>query len=229
MSREGPLTEDELDFMDEQLLQYSSEAGILGLSELDGFLTALASGPDVVPASIWLSALWGNEEEGLPWPGDTPLHDLMALLFRHLNDIVDRLTSGGEDLRPIFQQAEDEQGEYLVVEDWSYGYLRGVELGNWPPLPPEQQDQLETISLFGSEQGQMLAEGMSAEHYQLMVEDITPAAVALYQHFHGGGTAGRPRRAGGADAPTTAQPGAADLDRPCHCGSGKPFRKCCLH
>lgn len=229
MSQDGPLTEDELELMDEQLLQYSSEAGILGLSELDGFLTALASGPAVVPASIWLSALWGNEGDGAPWPGETPLHDLMALLFRHLNDIVDRLTSGGDALRPIFQQAEDEEGEYLVVEDWCYGYLRGVELGDWPPLPPEQQAHLEALSLFGSEQGQMLAEGMTEEHYHLAVEDIAPAAIALYQYFNGTRLAGRPRSAGVASPAAAADPGTTDLDRPCPCGSGKPFRKCCLH
>ena len=228
MSQDGPLSDEELTFVDDQLLEYGSDAGILGLSELDGFLTALASAPDLVPASLWLPELWGYREEGLPWPGETPLQELMALIFRHLNDIVDRLAAESSEIQPIFQQAEDEQGDYLVVEDWCYGYLRGVELGQWPALPSSAQGHLDLIHLFGSEDGAERIQAMSEEHYLLAVEDIAPAAVALYQHFHGSRSGSRPEPRA-APAKATAEPGSGELDRPCPCGSGKPFRKCCLH
>lgn len=229
MSQDGPLSEEELAFMDDQLLEYSSESGILGLSELDGFLTALASAPDLVPASVWLPELWGSPESGLPWLGETPVQELMSLIFRHLNDIVERLTRDEGVLEPIFQQAEDEHGEYLVVEEWCYGYLRGVALGNWPALPPAQQEHLEIIRLFGSEEGSEQVQAMSEEHYLLALEDIAPAALSLYEHFHGGRAVNWPRDRMADHPLQEPQAGSGDRDRPCPCGSGKPFRKCCLH
>ncbi len=56
------LNDEELDWLDEFLLDRvdddtdtdGNDEGILGISELDGFLTAVVSGPMVVPPSRWL-------------------------------------------------------------------------------------------------------------------------------------------------------------------------------
>ena len=34
----------------------------MGLSDLDGFLTAIAIGPDLIMPSEWLRVVWGGEE-----------------------------------------------------------------------------------------------------------------------------------------------------------------------
>lgn len=52
-----------LDRMDDETSDRSAAAGgdegILDVSELDGFLTALVSSPNVIVPSIWLQAVWG--------------------------------------------------------------------------------------------------------------------------------------------------------------------------
>ena len=64
----SPLTDEELEFLDSFLLErFDGEDEVLGrdegvvcLSELDGFLTAIVSGPTTVMPSEWLPALWGE-------------------------------------------------------------------------------------------------------------------------------------------------------------------------
>jgi uncharacterized protein len=35
----------------------------MDLATLDGFLTSLVIGPEVVPPSVWLKTIWGGEDE----------------------------------------------------------------------------------------------------------------------------------------------------------------------
>ena len=62
------LSEDELDWLDHFLVYRIGEEadcegkdeGVLNLSELDGFLTAVVSGPVMVPPSHWMPQAWGD-------------------------------------------------------------------------------------------------------------------------------------------------------------------------
>ncbi len=52
--KEGPLSEKELQWLEDMLEKYGSEASIIDVSELDGLLTAVLSGPVTVEPSQWL-------------------------------------------------------------------------------------------------------------------------------------------------------------------------------
>jgi len=48
---EGPLTEKELQWLDDMLEKYGSEESIVDVAELDGLLTAVLSGPRSIEPS----------------------------------------------------------------------------------------------------------------------------------------------------------------------------------
>src|SRR3954467_15831624 len=52
----------DLDLLDAYLLSDQSPPECLLLSHLDGFLTGIAIGPEVVMPSEWLPHVWGGEE-----------------------------------------------------------------------------------------------------------------------------------------------------------------------
>ena len=52
----------DLDLLDAYLLSDQSPPECLLLSDLDGFLTGIAIGPEVVMPSEWLPHVWGGEE-----------------------------------------------------------------------------------------------------------------------------------------------------------------------
>lgn len=56
----GPLNESELEWLDEILSKYATEGAILDVSELDGLLTAILSGPSEIEPAQWLLAIWGG-------------------------------------------------------------------------------------------------------------------------------------------------------------------------
>ncbi len=53
-----PTNEEGLDFVGAMRLEYGNDDSILDLSELDGFLTAIVSGPQAIAPSQWLPALF---------------------------------------------------------------------------------------------------------------------------------------------------------------------------
>lgn len=64
-----PLTDDEFQQLSDFLLDRVDEehdgdpdfdCGIIDVSELDGFLTAVVSGPKPIPPSEWLPVVWGE-------------------------------------------------------------------------------------------------------------------------------------------------------------------------
>ncbi len=52
---EGPLNESEMAWLEETLISYGhDDASVIDVSELDGMLTAVLSGPVVVEPDTWL-------------------------------------------------------------------------------------------------------------------------------------------------------------------------------
>jgi uncharacterized protein len=56
----SPLSDDQLDYLDNTLLELGNDDSVLGVSERDGFLTAIVSGPNMIPPSRWFPELWGR-------------------------------------------------------------------------------------------------------------------------------------------------------------------------
>jgi len=52
------LNESDLNFVDDILMKYGNDNAILGVSELDGFLTAIVSGPDMIMPGQWVPEVW---------------------------------------------------------------------------------------------------------------------------------------------------------------------------
>lgn len=126
---QGPLTEKELNWLEDMLEKYGNEHAVVDTAELDGMLTALLSGPNDIEPSEWLVAMWGGKKHIPKWSNEREMDRFMTLTFQHLNDIAERLAEFPEQFDPLFGTQEMEGQEFTVVEDWCYGYLRGRRAG----------------------------------------------------------------------------------------------------
>ena len=52
----------DLDVLDAFLMSGRAPENSMGLSDLDGFLTAIVVGPELIMPSEWLPVVWGDEE-----------------------------------------------------------------------------------------------------------------------------------------------------------------------
>ncbi len=226
-----PLEDWEMDELDRFLLQRSPEGvaeeeddGLLGLSELDGFFTAILSGPETIPPSEWLPAVWGSSEPA--WESEQGFENIYQLMIRHYNNVADALMQPGFEFEPVFNESELDGERFLVVNDWCLGYMRGVSLSAdaWDRGGDELFDLLQPIMLFSDEPGLELLDTLDQEQ----IEDLQAAIPGVAQEIQRFWLSRRqfPSMLTGdrIEAELTLGP-----DDPCPCGSGKPFRKCCLH
>lgn len=219
---EGPLNENELEWLEETLMTYGHDESVMDVSELDGMLTAVLSGPVVVEPDRWLVAVWGGEKHIPRWKNDREMNRFLDLCFKHMNDIAERLSDYQDQFEPVFGENDVDGKSYTVVEEWCFGYMRGVALTDWSMLPHSLQADLDAIALHASEENVERLETFTEEEFHDSVEAIRPAALRLYDYW-----SANPQQ------PTTQQPliNGTKVGRndPCSCGSGKKFKNCCLH
>ena len=140
------LTDEQLDYVEEVLGQYASETSVGSISELDGFFAAIVSGPQAITFDDWYAALWGGPDQLPVFKDDKQFQKFFDLLIQHMNQLAMLLEEDFENFAPIFNLFDDE--EVVSVEDWCYGYERGVVVGgSWLDMPDQEQDLLALITL----------------------------------------------------------------------------------
>lgn len=178
--QQGPLTEEQLEWLDDVLMKYATEASLVDASELDGMLTAILSAPQPIPPEEWLPAIWGGEDEMPDWESEEEFRLFHDLLSQHMNDIVDRLTEYPEQFEPLFGTRTINDEEFTVVEEWCFGYMRGVDLGDWSSLPTSLLPALQAIELHGREDNFEQLDQFTVEEYENSIAAIRPAALSLH-------------------------------------------------
>ncbi|QUS06286.1 YecA family protein [Klebsiella aerogenes] len=217
----GPLNESELEWLDEILSKYATEGAILDVSELDGLLTGILSGPSEIEPAQWLLAIWGGADNVPRWANDRERDRFVNLTLQHMSDIAERLADYPEQFDPLFGTREFEGQELTIVEEWCFGYMRGVALCDWSTLPAELQPQLDAIALHGTEERFEVLDTLTADEFVESVDSIKPAALALYNYWMENAQ------------PTAVQQPVRNETKvgrndPCPCGSGKKYKQCCL-
>ena len=103
---------------------------------LDGFLTALAIGPELVPPSVWLPLVWGHEKEP-DFASAVEAEYMVGLLMRRYNDIVRMFGEKSTGFEPLlYTQEVDGEMERIGEADWCAGFMEAVDFSfdDWQPL-----------------------------------------------------------------------------------------------
>lgn len=180
-----PLNNEELDYLDELLQSFGNDNSILDVNELDGFFTALVVSPEEVPMSQWYAAIWGGEELEPELESEEEADQLGGLLLRMMDSLREQLDVAPQDFSALFYEGEYEGDTITVVEEWCFGFMRGVELAKWSELAKPQAALLDAIALHGTEENFPRLEKMSIDEHQDSINAIEPAVRGLYVSFHG--------------------------------------------
>jgi uncharacterized protein len=225
-----PLSDEELDRLDRFLLDRVDEdavtdgmdEGVLGVTELDGFLTAIVSGPVTVMPSQWLPAVWGDCAP--VWEDEQAFQDIFALLVRHMNVISAMLMDAPGEFEPLFGEREVDGQFYTIVDEWCEGYRRGVQLAQdaWDSGGEAMAMLLAPILAFTEETYWRGHDCASDETVQL--QQVIPSAVREIHAYW------LTRRAGfqSSSQPVRRSGPRVGRNDPCPCGSGRKYKHCCL-
>lgn len=229
-----PLTDQELDTLDAFLLaRIPDEAvatmseeeheGVLNISELDGFFTAIISGPVAIAPSDWLQVVWGAFEP--QWASPAESEAMVSLLLRHMNGIVNTLLVEPDSFEPIVLEREEQGETVTVVDDWCLGYMKGVALAReaWQRGGEELMEMMFPILIFSSEKMRERLSEIEPGEVAVLKRSIATTAYKLHAFWM------KRRGNGGSHQPFVHSEPQVGRNDPCPCGSGKKFKKCCLH
>lgn len=190
------------------------------LTELDGFLTGLVTGPEPIPAEEWMTVVWGLDTDGVP-PFDDPLDvQWFQAAVTARRDAIARDLSRGK-LQPILDA--DERNGDILWEAWIDGFAEAIALrpAAWDALADDAAAadpwlRVQTLIAIARDDSDLDSVAINAFEDRAVAE-LTDAIQRLYA------------AKGPVDAPAAASgPGRkAGRNDPCPCGSGNKHKHCC--
>ena len=181
----SPLEDWEYDELDGFLLSLEHDMAVQNLSEFDGFVTALVSGPDLVVPSEWLPVVWGGAEHAPRLDSPEDFGQMFDLMVRHFNSTVGNLLEKPEAYEPCFMENTVRGKTYTVVEDWCIGYMKAVMMNEerWRQNGEDLVELLSPIPLFASDAGWDLLDQLSDRHFEYLQNEIVVSARAVHAYW----------------------------------------------
>ena len=196
-------------------------------SDLDGFLTGVAIGPEVVMPSEWLPHVWGGEEP--VFDDHLQASAILGTIMGRYNMIL-RDTAAGA-FGPLFWETQDGT---VIAADWAEGFMQAVALradAREPLMRSRRYGRLlvPILALCSDEAGESLLGFGPDKEDQVMAEaaEFIPLCVTEIAAYW------RKRRptplATRSSQPISVSLKADQTNRndPCPCGSGRKFMVCC--
>jgi uncharacterized protein len=176
-----PLDSTEFEFIEDTLQKYGDDHSVLNLAELDGYFTALVSGPVQVDIAEWFPAIFGGQNPD--WESPDEGKQFIELSVRHMNALATQLANDAQGFTARFEKTEHQGQTLTLAEEWCFGYLRGVAVGNWPELPATQAANLQVIAECAEQDNFELPADLDVAQHCQRVEAIEPAARALNEYW----------------------------------------------
>jgi uncharacterized protein len=175
----------DLDVLDSFLTSDRAPENSMGLSDLDGFLTAIVIGPELVMPIEWLPVVWGDEEPA--FDSHEEAKKILSAIMARYNEIVSAFRKSSGQWIPLFWETDDGK---VIVEDWAAGFLEGVQLRieSWVPLldDPDAGVFMTPIVLAGSAEGAAEKIGIDSRQLEAILEDAPeniPVCVVAIDRF----------------------------------------------
>jgi uncharacterized protein len=174
-----------IEVLDEFLLSEDSPEECMMISDLDGFLTAVAIGPKPFAPSQWLPVIWRQEEPAFK---DTKQADqIIGMIFARYNEILSQLADSDDDYCPLFWESADGS---VIAMDWAEGFMEGVQLdpGAWVPMLEDEEGKTilsPIIAHLHDEEGNSLMMGDPTNMNELydQAAELIPSAVIAVNKF----------------------------------------------
>jgi len=211
--------------------------GTLSYHELQGFLFAVASSPDLIAPSEWMPFVFGDHE--IEYESLDEAQHVIGELMSVYNDINASVVSGAAALPAdcvVFEDGLANLEDHAPVSLWSRGFLRGHQWleESWDPyIVDELEDDyavlLMTLSFFAS--SSLAREFCEEARHPSLPEMASTLAQAFPQAVEEYAQLGLWIRQAIAEAehhePETRESPKIGRNEPCPCGSGRKYKKCC--
>ncbi len=227
---DSDLSDNELNELEDFLGSPDIEDSSMDVSALEGFFAALALGPRTVMPSEWMPWVWDmHDREASPeFASQDDDSRILGLLMRRYNSVVSQILEDPSAFQPIY-----ERGAQWGAAEWCEGFLLGIQLDqkSWTPLMVGEPTWFAPFMRLGTDEGMQL---IRKEHDALRwVDEVVPSLLKIHSAWQGH-PAQRHRTVTGSgfpvssrNAPVVRATPKLGRNDPCHCDSGKKYKKCC--
>lgn len=209
-------------FFPEDFAGFSPAAlGSLSAIELDGYLTAIVIGPELIMPSEWLTQIWEiwdpsafNREEA---------QALLNTVMLHYNSILHQLEEPETYLPYGFTDDLTDPDTVLWASVWAQGFDRAFKLHPeaWLSIMRDEKNRglIAPIMLFVERDGKPALSVTAEEHAIIkpqaarLIPRVIPAIRNYWRKMGGDRIPRRSHRIG--------------RNEPCPCDSGKKYKRCC--
>jgi uncharacterized protein len=145
---------------DDFLISDQAPTNLIHLSDLDGFLTGIAIGPEPIPLREWLPVIWRGET--LIFDDADEAWRMLSPIVMHYKNIISGLENGPEGWTPVFGKSADGR---VIVSEWAAGFLDAMDLRSeaWAPLFEDREAAVLMVPMLlaGGEHGVAEAMGIA--------------------------------------------------------------------
>jgi uncharacterized protein len=212
------LTDYELEWLAGFLASDQAPRMAMSLEVLDGFFTALITGPETIKPTEAMRVIWGDGDSGPDYDSLEQAQFVTYLLVRHWNTIAQRLDGGLPHFPMLSKGGSEPDGR-----EWAHGFVRGLLLRRdaWLPLVRHKEASPALMSIL-----QLIGHEYAGDFQELTPEARTETIVllpllifAIYRFW-------RDRGAWSAHAEPERST-KVGRNEPCPCGSGRKYKRCC--
>jgi len=198
----------------------------MNLETLDGYLTALVVGPDIVRPKAWLPFVWDSSGEGETPEFHSPeqAEHIIGIIMRLMNSIVLQLDEYSDEYLPLPDMSDygADKVKRHAVRMWCLGFLMDVSVreSSWAPLLRDKKASAYPTLIS-------IVAGLFRESLQIDEEKefeywaSVPGAVLDIQEFW------MPYHDRQMELLKKHENRAPKRNEECPCGSGRKYKKCC--
>ncbi len=222
MINPSDLTDEMIEELDEFLISDNAPEDGLLLSDLDGFLTGIVVGPELIMPSEWMPVIWGGGEP--EFNNDEHAERIIGIIMARYNQIILHLSDEQRLFTPIVYGSPDGS---VIIGDWAAGFMDalGLRVGAWRPLLNDEDAgylMMPFLALTSEADAEIMFQGMkkqTSEIIQEISESLPDIIKQIHDYWKGqrGTTTGNTRTFGSK----------VGRNEPCPCGSGRKYKRCC--
>lgn len=201
-----PLSDADYDELEVFLGSNAVPQDCMDLEMLDGFLSAVVSGPELIQPSEWLPVMWSDSQRSVTpvFQDSEQAERILSLVLRLQQSIRRTLAESPTRFRPLLYHPEPsakEESGPPEASAWCEGYMTGVLLreDEWEPLYSEDASRdwmlpIEALA-YGDHDPEYLDWVDSEEKRLGMIDELPIAAVLIYRFWQERTMADSPNRA----------------------------------
>lgn len=234
LTKQGPLTDAEIEELDQFLLNAEGIEESMDISTLDGFLTAIVCGPKTIMPSEWMRWIWDMEggEDAPEFTDQAQAQRILELMMRHMNDIAQTLHQAPEQFEPLLMENPNGGNPIPILDEWCSGFMKGVQLDSegWLPVTVGKPDWISTIMLYGTEEGWAVLKkkDLSLAEHKALADGLAETIRKIHDLW----LEQRRKQIADGSLPNVVRrepirnPNKVGRNELCPCGSGKKFKHC---